>query len=233
MMIPEGADETKRKADAASGNGPGPDELVPAEGAAPSEDEAPASMPSPEDVTEAEPASLEEQLARAREQSQEYLDLAQRARAELINFKRRMEREQEGTRRLAVEALIVDLLPVMDSFAHAVSAYASESDEDNPLLAGLRRTVAQFERVLAKYGVTPIAEAGVPFDAQLHQPLHKEESSDVNTETVGEIYQPGVRIGQRVVRPATVKVLLPEGDAESEEAPPQESDGDKDASDEG
>lgn len=236
-MVRKRKNDSRPKDDHQEGNGPGPQELAESQASAPIEDAASISAPQVEETEEPagqqevqpEPATLEGQLAQARRQAEEYLELAQRARAELINFKRRMEREQEENRRYAVESLIADLLPVMDSFAQALSSFASESDSDNPLLAGLRRTVAQFERVLRKYEVTRIGEVGIPLDAELHQPLHTEETEDVTVETVVEVYQPGVKIGDRVVRPATVKVLVPRGQPENA-GPPQ---GEEKAPDEG
>ena|GEM_PF-1271421 len=217
-MVRKRTNGSEHKGDVENGNGPGPQELTRPDAAPVSEEAGVPSVPVAEGA-EAPLATTEEQLAQARQQAKEYLELAQRGRAELINFKRRVEREQEENRLCAIEALIFELLPVMDSFAQAISTYACESDDDNPLLAGLRRTVAQFERVLAKYGVTRIVESGVPFDAELHQPLHTEESGDVSVDTVAEVYQPGVKVGGRIVRPATVRVLVPkaEGDRGEEE----------------
>ena len=213
-MVRDQADESKQEAGAGAGNGLGPQDLAHAHASEPPDDAVSATVPSAEAAEPQEAATIEEQLVQARQQADEYLELAQRARAELINFKRRVEREQHENRRYAIVSLVVDLLPVMDSSTQALDTFANESDRDNPLLAGLRRTAAQFEQVLAKYGVTRIGESGIPFNSELHQPLHSEESDDVSVETVAEVYRPGVKIGDRVLRPASVKVLVPKAESE-------------------
>ncbi|OGK12321.1 MAG: nucleotide exchange factor GrpE [Candidatus Riflebacteria bacterium RBG_13_59_9] len=163
--------------------------------------------------------SLEAELGQAIENANKYLDLAQRTQADLVNYRKRVESERLETRRFAIEDLIVDLMPVMDSLTQAAQVYNNVADSDNPLLDGVRRTISVLNKVLGKHGSQIIAEDDVPFDPTLHQPLLTETSDTVTTETVVEIYQQGVRIGDRVVKPAMVKVLVPL--AQEPEEPPQ------------
>jgi len=171
------------------------------------------SFTAPDTATEVElgepSPGLEDELLEAREEAAKYLDLAQRAQAELINFRKRVENERAEVRKYATEEVVAELMPVRDSLAQAVQVYGDVPEGDNPLLDGVRRTIVMLDRVLGRHGVQIIAEADVPFDAELHQALLTEPSASVTVETVSEVYQPGVRIGERVVKPAMVKVLVP------------------------
>jgi molecular chaperone GrpE (heat shock protein) len=62
-----------------------------------------------------------------------------------------------------------------------------------------------------------ISEAKVPFNPSMHQPLHSEASPDVVVEIVAEVYQQGVRIADRVIKPAMVRVLTPLTEEEKDE----------------
>lgn len=145
------------------------------------------------------------------QQAKEYLDLAQRKEAELRNFRKRVEQDLEDARRFAVENLLADLFPALDGLAQAASTYKDAPDGENPLLDGVRSTVKTLERALLKHGIEKIDAAGVPFDADLHQPLKVETSADVQVDTVAEVYVQGFKLGDVVLKPAMVRVVQPEG----------------------
>jgi molecular chaperone GrpE len=140
----------------------------------------------------------------------EYLDLAQRKEAELRNFRKRVEQDLEEARRYAAENLLADLFPALDGLAQAARTYKDAPDGENPLLDGVRSTVKTLERALLKHGIEKIDAAGVPFDAELHQPLQVETSADVQVETVAEVYVQGYKLGDMVLKPAMVRVVQPE-----------------------
>lgn len=180
----------------------------------------------PQEAAE-EPACEDAQaeLERAQKDAAENLELAQRLQAELINYRKRVEREREESRKYAVESLVEKLIPVLDSLEQAAQMYADTPDGANPLLDGVRRTRLLMAKVLGEHGVDLITEAGVLFDPNLHMPLRTLESDEVASDTVESVYQPGIKIGDRVIRPATVSLLMPkalpgpdETEAESEEA---------------
>ena len=139
----------------------------------------------------------------------EYLELAQRKEAELRNFRKRVEQDLEDARRFAAENLLSDLFPALDGLAQAASTYKDTPDGENPLLDGVRSTVKTLERALLKHGIEKIDAAGVPFDAELHQPLQVETSEDVQEETVVEVYVQGYKLGDVVLKPAMVRVAKP------------------------
>ena len=187
--------------------------VPPKAAASPDEEIAPGAEPAAADRAEdtqvpSGPELLGE-LERARQEAAANLELAQRSQADLANFRRRVEQEREEIRKYAIESLVVKLIPVLDSLEQAAQMYADTPDGHNPLLDGVRKTRDLLAKVLGEHGVELILEAGVSFDPNLHMPLRTQESSEVDRDTVESIYQPGIKLGKRVIRPATVSVLMP------------------------
>ena len=159
-------------------------------------------------------SSMAGDLEAARQLAAEYLDIAQRTRAELINFRKRVDKERNEYQRHAIEELVIDLLPCLESLEQAIQIYKDVKEGENPLLEGMRKTRNMLYKVLASHGAEPINKPQVPFDPNLHMPLMTEESADVEEPFVSEVYQQGVLVGDRVVKPAMVKVLVPIGKAD-------------------
>ena len=122
----------------------------------------------------------------------------QRVHAEYANYRKRIERDRETMQQMAVASALVELLPVLDDIERA-----REHDE----LDGAFRTVGEaLESVLAKLGLEKFGASGEEFDPTVHEALTSEESDDVSTPTVTTVYQPGYRLGERILRPARVAV---------------------------
>jgi len=142
-------------------------------------------------------------------QAAEYLDLAQRKEAELRNYRKRVQQDLADARRFAVEELLYDLFPALDGLAQAAQTYKDTADGENPLLDGVRRTARALESALSRHGIEKIAETGVPFDAEQHQPLTVDEDEETEQELVVEVYVEGYRLGDKVLKPAQVRVVKP------------------------
>jgi len=122
----------------------------------------------------------------------------QRVHAEYANYRKRIERDREVMQQMAVASAFVELLPVLDDIERA-----REHNE----LDGAFRTVGEgLESVLAKLGLEKFGASGEEFDPTVHEALTSEESDDVSTPTVTTVYQPGYRLGDRILRPARVAV---------------------------
>lgn len=163
-------------------------------------------------------ASVFLELEKARSEASEYLQLAQRSQADLINYRKRVESERETYKQFATEDLIFELVPVLDSLAQAEHMYKDIAPGENPLLDGVRKTREMLMKVFMQHGIEMIAETKIPFNPSMHQPLHSEASPDVVVEMVAEVYQQGVRIADRVIKPAMVRVLTPLAEEEDEHA---------------
>jgi molecular chaperone GrpE len=140
-------------------------------------------------------AAFEQQLA------ERTADL-QRLQAEYTNYRRRVERDREATREQAVVAVLTNLLPVLDDIGRA-----REHDE---LEGGFKSVAEALEQTVEKLGLTRFGEPGDAFDPTIHEALTHAHSDDVTAPTAVQIFQPGYRFGDRVVRPARVAVAEPE-----------------------
>ncbi|GAB3748926.1 hypothetical protein GCM10028864_21950 [Microlunatus parietis] len=144
----------------------------------------------------------------------------QRLQAEYINYKRRVDRDRDLVRALAVENVFRDLLGVLDDIRSA--------REHEELTGGFKAVAEEVQRVAGKYGLEPFGAKGDPFDPHVHEALmHVPAQPGVTAEAATgpvcvEILQPGYKIGDRVIRPARVAVAdPPDGDAAAE-APGQD-----------
>jgi molecular chaperone GrpE len=141
-----------------------------------------------------------------------------RDRAELENFKRRMQRERSEALRYASEGLIRDLLPVVDNMERAVRAAAearsSGAGETSPaadaLVTGVEMVLRQLREVLERAGATRIpVPPGQAFDPTVHEAVVQVESSSVPPGAVVDELVPGYRLHERLLRPAQVSVAKP------------------------
>lgn len=146
-------------------------------------------------------AKLEEKEAEAKANYELFL----RERAELENFKRRMQREQAESLRFANEPLIRDLLPAIDNLERAVS-HAQGGGNSQPLLEGVALVVRSFLETLEKYGVTRVTAKGELFDPIRHEAMAQAENANVAPNTVVDEYCPAYLLHGRLLRPALVTV---------------------------
>jgi molecular chaperone GrpE len=135
----------------------------------------------------------------------------QRLQAEYVNYKRRVDRDRDLSRKVTIEGVIKDFLSVLDDVRSA--------REHEELTGGFKAVAEEIERVTAKYGLETFGEAGDPFDPHIHEALLHAHADDIDGPTCVEILQPGYRIGNRILRPARVAVAEPEPDAFAESPP--------------
>ena len=130
-----------------------------------------------------------------------------RSLAELENVKRRKEQEKLDAIKYANEKLIIELLPILDSFDLAMSqSNVTESDEVKAVITGFEMIKKQIEQFLDKCGVERIVALDQPFDPNLHQGISQESHPDKDENTVVKEMQPGYKLNDRVIRPSMVVV---------------------------
>jgi molecular chaperone GrpE len=122
-----------------------------------------------------------------------------RLQAEYVNYRKRVERDREAVRELAVQSVLAGLLPVLDD----LDAARQHGDlTDGPFAA----IANKFDGILAGHGLERIAEPGVAFDPQIHEALMQQPNAEVPADHVGAVLRPGYRKGDRVIRAAQVIV---------------------------
>jgi molecular chaperone GrpE len=170
------------------------------------ENELPPSGPESAGLDQAvELASLREQLEAKKKEAGENYDRYLRQVAELENFKKRANREKDEAIRFANEALVKDLLPVVDNLERAV-AHAKDGGNGRPLVEGVEMVLRGFFDILAKHGVITISAVGQPFDPVKHEAMAQVESATYDPNTVVEEYHKGYILRDRLLRPALVSV---------------------------
>ena len=144
-----------------------------------------------------------------------------RVTAEFENYRKRISREQREWRARAMESLVLDLLPVQDSFDRAIES-ADDSADAASILEGMRLVHRQLVGALERHGVKPIEALGEPFDPQLHEAFSSrpvEEDEEPGT-VVLEI-EKGYLMDDRTIRATKgIVAVAPEGGSES--APEEE-----------
>jgi molecular chaperone GrpE len=151
------------------------------------------------------PEALQAELEQAQAKANEYLDGWQRARAEFANYKRRVEAEREELRRASNMDLLLKLLPVVDDFERAFQKVPPEL-ASLPWVDGVKMILRKLQAILESENVTAIQATGQPFDPLWHQAVLQEETTQHPDGHVIEEMQHGYRLGERVLRPAMVKV---------------------------
>lgn len=143
-----------------------------------------------------------EQMAKEREGLHEQL---LRTMADMQNYKRRVEQERTALQTRATEALLKDLLPVLDSFDRTLTA-ANNGASPESMAEGVRGVDRQLRTVLEARKLTRIPAVGLHFDPELHDAILIDANSDQPEGTIVEELEAGYRLGDSVLRPARVRV---------------------------
>lgn len=155
----------------------------------------------PEDRQAAEEL-LVSRLAEAREEASTYLDDLKRVAADFENFRRRTLREQAETSQRATERILLEVLPVLDTFDAAVAVEPTTGTEEK-LLAGMHRTHDQLLTILGNQGVEAVPTVGEVFDPEIHEAVMSPTEGD-GTLVVSEELRRGYTVKGRLARPALV-----------------------------
>ena len=145
-----------------------------------------------------------EQQAAAKAEAADWQDKYLRLHAEWDTYRRRMTEQREAEKVRATEKLMESLIPVLDDFARTVD-YA-ETNGETGLLGGVKAVQTKLSDTLAKGGLVVISPAGEAFDALECQAVGTVDDPSVPDETVAQVYQPGYKMGTKVIRPAMVTI---------------------------
>jgi molecular chaperone GrpE len=149
-------------------------------------------------VEEAEAKSVEMEA-----KSAENLDGWQRAVAEFQNYRKRMERDREADRASMRGDIIKKFLPVLDDLERALKNRPSDS---GPWIGGIELIHKKLQSILEAEGLKRIEAEGQMFDPNFHEAISHEPADGVESGHVIAIVQNGYTLGERVIRPALVRV---------------------------
>lgn len=161
-------------------------------------------------ATRAELKRIENQLAEQIEAGKEAREQTLRLQADFDNFRRRAERARGETYTQLVADVVAELLPVIDNLQRALDTSRGKDGDASPefqqFAHGIELINKQLTDVVQSYGVERIEAVGLRFNPELHEAIAVEASDEYESETVIAEIVRGYRLGDKLLRPAMVKV---------------------------
>ncbi len=151
---------------------------------------------------ETQPAQEESETEKLKQQLADANDKFLRTLAEYDNFRKRSQKEKDAIFADVKADTIAKYLPVIDNFERAAAA---DADPDS-YRKGVEMTVKQLLDVLSALGVEAFGAQGDAFDPNLHNGVMHEDNEELAENVVTDVFQKGYKLGDRVIRHATVKV---------------------------
>ncbi len=148
---------------------------------------------------------MKQALEQARQQSSEYFEGWQRERADFINYKKRIEREQAALTQILTAEIIKKYLVILDDMERALKNRPTEGDGAE-WAAGVELIYRKLQGILEGEGISRIPAENEMFDPNRHEAISHEDSPNHKSGEVIEVCQQGYVIGDRVLRPALVRV---------------------------
>jgi molecular chaperone GrpE len=153
-------------------------------------------------------AALRRGLEEARKEIEQQRNLAQRAQAELANYRRRTEEERISLQQYSNSRLLIKLLPVVDELGMAVN-HADEKGPSDSWVEGVKLIQRKVTNLLESEGISKIAAVGVQFDPVEHEAVGTQETTKHPPGYIVEVVRNGYRLHDRVIQPAQVVVAKP------------------------
>jgi molecular chaperone GrpE len=165
------------------------------------EPQAAAAAPTPAATPAGTPAAEPTEANELRTQVAERTADLQRLQAEYANYRKRVDRDRATVREQAVAGALTELLPVLDAI--------NQAHEHGELSGGFKSVADSLQAAVGKLGLVSYGQRGDAFDPKIHEALSYSDSPDVTEDTCVEIFQPGYKVGERILRPARVAVAAP------------------------
>ncbi|MBE7535866.1 MAG: nucleotide exchange factor GrpE [Anaerolineales bacterium] len=155
-----------------------------------------------EGQTQPEIEALQDQLEETKTKLAESVQGWQRAQADFQNYKKRIERDNELMYASMKSDIVKKILPVLDDLERAIQ----NRPADDAWGLGVDLILRKFQNILQAEGIKRIEATGAEFDPNFHEAISHEPSDEVESHHVIEVVQNGYMLGERVIRPALVRV---------------------------
>ncbi|HLF75772.1 MAG TPA: nucleotide exchange factor GrpE [Anaerolineales bacterium] len=152
---------------------------------------------------DAEREALQKQLEQAEAKASEYKDGWMRSQAEFQNYRKRVERDNEALYASMKSDIIKRILPLLDDLERALQNRPSDS---GAWVSGIELIQKKFAAILEAEGVRKIEAQGAAFDPNFHEAISHEHVDGFESGRVIAVVQNGYMLGERVIRPALVRV---------------------------
>ena len=166
----------------------------------------PADPPDPAEGEAGRLAALQSQVDQLTQERSTLLDQLLRRQAEFENYRRRVDRERAETYARSRAEVVLELLPVIDNFERALASLGHSGSDAKSLREGIELIHRQLNDALGKFGLEPVETVGHAFDPNVHEAVSAEPSEEHEENTVIAEFQRGYRLGEKLLRPAKVKV---------------------------
>lgn len=153
-------------------------------------------------ATAADPAAPAELVA----QHAALIERLKRTQAEHDNYRKRVERDRTEQKEQANAALLLELLPALDSFERALAAHSGKSAGDVEFKAGVALIQRQLLEALMRVGLEPLESVGQAFDPEVHDAVASTQEAGKAAGLVLQVFDRGYRFRGRLLRPARVRV---------------------------
>lgn len=164
----------------------------------------------PTSAETADASGQKDPLDALREERDQLHNQLQRTLADLQNFRKRRVQEMADARRSATEALVGELLPVLDNFHLATDFDASNEDQGDSAMSSMREGLLMvrslLEGVFERHGVVEIQAAGAKFDPSFHEAVGVDPNPEAAEGVVSQVMQRGYTLEGRILRPSRVMV---------------------------
>jgi len=160
-------------------------------------------------------AKAEDELDRLKQELNEAQDRFIRSKADLENYRKRVQREMTETREYAKLNTVEQFLPVFDHFQMAMM-HVGENSDVKTLKQGMDMILNEFSRTFEALGVKQVDAEGQKFDPNVHEAMAQEPSDEIPEGHVKRQWKCGYRLGERLLRPATVVVSSGPADQKNE-----------------
>ena len=141
-------------------------------------------------------------------ENEELITALRRVQSDFENYRRRVERDRSENYAYALTSIVKDLLQVLDNFRLALANSEASADERdvNQFFQGFELILLQLETVLSRLGIKPVPAMGEAFNPHFHEAVATEAREDIEPNTIIEEILRGYSLGERLIRPAMVKV---------------------------
>ena len=149
--------------------------------------------------------NISEDLEECKKKKEEYFSGWQREKADFINYKKKELERLEEIMFAAKESIFMEMLPVMDNF-YLAEKNISEKDKGDKIVKGLLLIGKQLGKIIKDMGIEEIESVGKKFNPLIHEAVGEIEDKSAEPGTIIEEVEKGYQLGERVLRPAKVKV---------------------------
>ena len=155
-------------------------------------------------------SDIDDEMEKKNKEIESLTDMLKRRQADFENYKKRIIKNKEMDKKLAIKEFAFDMININDDLLRAIDAALNIKDEQTKaFVEGVRIVSKRIEETLEKYGIEEIDSYNNEFDPKYNEAVEIEMSEDVDRDTITEVYQKGFKLEDHVIRCAKVRVTKP------------------------